>query len=262
MRTGTASRTPTIAVRVVVVALAFAIPMAFGVWDRLLGRFDDRPTPTVSAGERMLLPTLVVPYDPSFTFSMTQPGSFEPVAFDPCRPIDYVIRTAGAPADAQALVELALHRVSEASGLMFRNVGSTDEAPSDDRLNYQPDRYGDRWAPVLISWSTPAEYAQLAGPVIGVTSTEPVDAPDGRLVRVSGEVALDSEQITQQVQAGDRAIALAVITHELGHLVGLGHVNDERELMYPSARPVVTAFGPGDLTGLAALGNGTCFESL
>jgi hypothetical protein len=32
--------------------------------------------------------------------------------------------------------------------------------------------------------------------------------------------------------------------------------------MYPSARPLVTDFGPGDLTGLSALGSGTCFESL
>jgi len=258
----TVGRTPTIAVRVVVVVLAFTVPLVFGVWDRLLGGLDDRPTPTTSAGQRMLVPSLLVPYDPSYTFSMTQAGASEPVTFDPCRPIQYVVRPAGAPVDGDELVTQALHRVSEVSGLMFMSAGYTDEGPSVDRPNFLPDRYGDRWAPVLISWSTPAEYPQLAGPVIGVTSTEPVDAADGRLALVSGQVTLDTEQIVQQVRAGNRAIAIAVITHELGHLVGLGHVNDERQLMYPSARPLVTSFGPGDLTGLAKLGSGTCFDRL
>lgn len=259
---GTASSTPTIAVRVVVVVLAVLIPMVFGVWDRLLARVDDRPTPTASTGERLLLPSLLVPFDPSFTFTRTQPDSSKPVAFDPCRRIEYVVRTAGAPADGKALIDQSLGRISEASGLMFVDAGSTDEGPEVDRPNFQPDRYGDRWAPVLITWSNPVEYPPLAGSVIGVASSEPVDAPDGKLALVSGQVTLDADQMAQQVGAGNRAVALAVVTHELGHLVGLGHVNDERQLMYPSARPLVTAFGPGDLTGLAALGSGTCFDSL
>jgi hypothetical protein len=90
-----------------------------------------------------------------------------------------------------------------------------------------------------------------------------VVAEDGRLVRVSGQVVLDRDQLADVLQfnAG-RAVTTATIAHELGHLVGLGHVEDTRQLMYPSARPVVSAFGPGDLTGLAALGAGPCFTDL
>jgi hypothetical protein len=103
----------------------------------------------------------------------------------------------------------------------------------------------------------------LDGPVIGQTSTTPVDVADGQQVLVSGQVVLDAPQILDALSfSGGRPIALAVITHELGHLVGLGHVMDRRQLMYPSAQPLVTDFGPGDLTGLAALGNGRCFDSL
>ena len=50
--------------------------------------------------------------------------------------------------------------------------------------------------------------------------------------------------------------------HELAHVVGLNHVDDAAELMYPEGIPGVVAFGPGDLTGLARLGRGQCFPGL
>jgi hypothetical protein len=194
---------------------------------------------------------------------MTQPGSGNPVAFDPCRPIRYVVRPTGAPPEGNELLVEGLRRITEATGLEFVNAGTTTEAPTVGRPNFQPDRYGDQWAPVLIAWSTPSEYVGLAGVVIGETSTTPVAAEDGQLALVSGQVVLDATQIDERLQyAGGRSIALAVISHELGHLVGLGHVMDRRQLMFPSAQPLLTDFGPGDLTGLAALGNGRCFGNL
>jgi predicted Zn-dependent protease len=45
--------------------------------------------------------------------------------------------------------------------------------------------------------------------------------------------------------------------HELGHVVGLNHAADPRELMFPSATYVID-WGPGDLQGLAAAGAGPC----
>jgi hypothetical protein len=116
---------------------------------------------------------------------------------------------------------------------------------------------------VLIAWSTPAEFGELSGPVIGLAGSEPVSADDEQLALVSGQVVLDADQLGEVLAlSGGRAIALATITHELGHLVGLAHVSDQRQLMYPSARPLVANFGRGDLTGLAALGLGRCFENL
>jgi hypothetical protein len=48
-----------------------------------------------------------------------------------------------------------------------------------------------------------------------------------------------------------------VVLHELGHLVGLAHVNDPQQLMY-SRGSTSNGLGPGDLAGLARLGEGAC----
>lgn len=259
-----ASTTPTIAVRTLVLALAFAVPLAFGVWQRLIDDLrGDRPAPTTSAGERLVLPTLLVPDDPNYRFLMTQPDSTRPVAFDPCRPIHYVVRPQGGSAAGLDLLPQAFANLSAATGLQFIDDGVTDEPPSEGRSNFLPERYGDRWAPVLVAWSSPVEYPELSGPVIGVASSEPVDVEDDQLALVSGQVVLDTEQMSDVLRFNSgRAVAVATITHELGHLVGLGHVEDSRQLMYPSARPLVSTFGRGDLTGLATLGSGRCFDEL
>jgi hypothetical protein len=41
--------------------------------------------------------------------------------------------------------------------------------------------------------------------------------------------------------------------HELAHVLGLGHIKAQGELMEPSGGGV-TDFGPGDLEGLSELG--------
>ncbi len=248
--------------RILVLVLAGSLPLAYATWQRVLPS-PERPTQTASSGQRLILPTMRVPADPSFEFLRTQPTSTEPVAFDPCRPVHYVVRPDGAPAGAPELLPQALADVSAATGLQFIDDGATDEAPSTGRPNYLPDRYGDHWAPVLVAWSTPAEFSELSGPVIGLAGSEPVSADDDQLALVSGQVVLDADQISGLLALNSgRAVAVATITHELGHLVGLAHVNDQRQLMYPSARPLVASFGRGDLTGLAALGLGRCFEEL
>ena len=55
---------------------------------------------------------------------------------------------------------------------------------------------------------------------------------------------------------------LSILLHELGHLVGLDHVDDWTELMHGGGEPNIIDFGPGDLTGLARLGQGECVPAL
>ena len=87
-----------------------------------------------------------------------------PVGYSPCRPLHYVVNAALAPEGAERLVEDSIRTISEATGITFINDGPTGEAPSPTRAPYQKDAYGDRWAPLLIAWTTPGTGPAAQGP--------------------------------------------------------------------------------------------------
>jgi hypothetical protein len=193
-----------------------------------------------------------------YAFSAMQPDGSGPVTYSPCRPIHYVVRPDHAPDGADVLLQAAVERVAHATGLQFVADGATDEAPDPERAAYQPDRYGKRWAPVLIAWSTASETPGLAGDVAGTGGSAAL-THDGRSTYVTGAVTIDADELDRLlVTPNGTAVAIGVITHELGHLVGLGHVDDPGQLMYPRTNLAVTSFAAGDRAGLALLGEGAC----
>ena len=207
-------------------------------------------------------PPLGTPSTGSFAFTAMQPDGSGPVTYSPCRPIHVVVRPDGAPLGGDELLQQALASVSAATGLQFVDDGPTQEAPDPQREAYQPRTYGRRWAPVLIAWSTPAESPQLVGDVAGVAGSASVTRA-GHTVYVSGSVTLDADDISQLLAApATRGTALGIVTHELGHLVGLDHVADPTQLMYPSTTGGRSSFAAGDLAGLAALGSGECAPNI
>jgi hypothetical protein len=178
-----------------------------------------------------------------------------PVRWDPCTPIEVVWSDRHAPPTARADIVTALDRVAEASGLPLRLAGRTEERPSGSRPPYQPERYGQRWAPVLIAWADPA------APGLPLRDTDrgvavPIAVgPAGDRTYVTGQLLLNAERDDLLPGFGDRAEAWgATLIHELLHVLGLGHVDDPAQLMHvhPGRGPVT--FGDGDLAGLAAIG--------
>ena len=176
-----------------------------------------------------------------------------PARWDPCRPIAYVVQAGWIPDAGRADLTEALRRLSEASGLAFVDEGDTDEMPSGGRAAYQPDRSGERWAPLLVGW-VPPELTDLGlgGGVQGVATAVAVAGRDGASL-VTGQVVLDAANRLSP-GFGPGTTDGEVLLHELAHAVGLGHVLDPTQVMYPQTTSSESVFGAGDRAGLAALG--------
>lgn len=217
-----------------------------GVWvPDLALREPDRPA---DARDERLLPAPQVPPGGTYALMRAPQDGEPPVTYDPCVPIHVEINPRTGGADAVSLVEDALGAIQAATGLEFVVDGITDREPW---LGAQV-RQHDLDQPVLIAWTDPDEVPELAGPAAGVAGSVAVRSGTGERY-VTGQVALDGPDL-----AGlDGAERSAIIRHELGHLVGLGHVDDPRELMFAQTTGT-TQWGPGDLAGLALLGSGSC----
>jgi hypothetical protein len=200
----------------------------------------------------------------SYRFLSTELTAAEgtvPDTWSPCRPIHFVVYTRGAPKGFVDQVVAAMGALSVATGLVFVNDGLTDERPSADRNSYQPTRYGDRWAPVIIGFADEATYPGLKGSVVGRGGPQPIrESRTGTYRYVSGTVVLDTTLLLQRDQGGV-PVYVQVLRHELGHLIGLDHVNDETQLMNPTTGDAFT-YQAGDLAGLAKLGQGFCAPDL
>jgi hypothetical protein len=179
-----------------------------------------------------------------FAFIMTQPGSDAPVAWSPCREIEIEINPQGAPPDYAELVDTTVRRTGEATGLTFRIIGESDDRDFEGR------RPGD---PVLVTWATDEEVPDLAGDVVGIGGSTAVERRPGFLRYETGVVVLDRD-VPRVSRDGE--VAQAIMDHEFGHLVGLGHVDDPGQLM--DERLSVLTYGPGDREGLARLGSVPC----
>ncbi len=233
--------------------------LAVGILAVLLGGVGiyslvtDLPTGTVLSTDPVSeyqSPPLEAPDGGVYAFMATQPETDDvPVTYDPCETIQVVVNEERAPDDADDILRDAIDEVEERTGLSFEVTGSTDDDPLSDDV-----RRGDGWRPVQISWSDAASVPELEGDVTGLGGSTWAEE-DGLRWFVTGDVVLDAEDLEGLGDDYTRTVLL----HELGHLVGLAHVDSTSELMYPYAAG--EDWGPGDLVGLESLGQGVCRSS-
>lgn len=177
----------------------------------------------------------------------TQDDGTTPVTWDPCAPIHVEVNPRTGPDNAVALVRDALDRVEDLSGLKFEYDGETDREATFDEVA----ELGD---PVLISWTDDNAISELEGRVAGLGGSQ-IAVKDDWHWYVTGTIAIDGPDL----EAASDDEKRAVVMHELAHVLGLGHVEDPRELMYAESTGL-TDFGRGDADGLAIVGAGRCID--
>ncbi|HEV7720761.1 MAG TPA: hypothetical protein VGO60_05735 [Iamia sp.] len=217
------------------------------------------PPPTTGPPVR-LAPEPAIPAEngPHLYLSLETDG--DPVTWDPCDPIRFVVDDRLAPPGATEVLAEAMARVTAATGLVFVAEGRTDEPPAQgsSRTNRDPARYGERWSPVLISWTDATAVPGLEG-YAGLTQPLAVGSDVGEAIYVSGYVELDRHYAATAISWGDRPYLVSLVMHELGHLVGLGHVHEVTEVMTDDPGGVAALdWGPGDRFALATVGRGEC----
>jgi hypothetical protein len=192
-----------------------------------------------------------------YSFLEAQRGGCLPVRFNPCEPIHYVVNGALAPPGAMDDLQEAIRRVEAATGLTFVNDGPTDEPGVINRPAALPQRYPNRWAPILIVWGHGADFRMEPTNPAGGQSV-PVDDVyvSGVLVVNVDATAQDNGRTRPANGFGAGTTWGRIFIHELGHIVGLGHVGRSDQIMFPElgVQRGEAVFQPGDLAGLRLLG--------
>ena len=216
-------------------------------------------TPGIDARASRILPTVQPPTSAGpYKFLAQRQG--RPIAFSPCRQLNVVVNLAHAPSGSYELVAEVVATLRAATGLALTLADETSETHRGRRAPVQPERYGPRWAPILISWaeatSVPA-FHDRQQPIIGLASNHEAGKRKSRSL-VTGQVTMNADYFAEPDR---QALHAETLLHELGHVLGLAHVSDSQQVMN-AAVGGGASLGSGDSAGLALLGQGRCTPQL
>jgi hypothetical protein len=188
----------------------------------------------------------------SYRFSSILDG--QPVRWNPCQAIHWRANVARGPVGGLAILKAAVAHIGFTTGTSWVYDGTTSTVPSTAYLPTTPTNTN---KPVVIGWTDGAASDLLRGKpaaVLGMTRTTWFGVDDGMGHRAAATraavVALDR---TDRLPLTGRQSWSATALHELGHVMGLDHPSDPRQLM-AATLPNVPTLQAGDNTGLVRVG--------
>lgn len=175
--------------------------------------------------------------------------------WDSCSgPITWKFNPASAPSGGLEQVTGSFDRVHLATGLDFVYAGTTDVTP-------QPSDPGASGADIVVGWIGGQTFAQRHGSAVGVggaaywrdqrlfNGTRVNRAFEGGVVLNAGYNDRLGNGFGSGTTWGD------VLMHEIGHVIGLGHVGSDKQMMFGRITARAARWGAGDLTGFRKVGD-------
>ena len=179
--------------------------------------------------------------------------SGKPVRWNPCAAIHWRFRTSGAPSGALTVVKNAVAHVSVATGIRFVYDGTSTSTPTSAWL--PKTSVGIR--PMLIGWTDATHSDLLRGQpaaVLGVTRTAYFGIVQSGVTLAATKAAVIALDRTNKLPLTGSVSWTTTLLHELGHAMGLDHVGNSHQLMYPVLSRSLTGLQSGDKAGLYKLG--------
>jgi hypothetical protein len=179
--------------------------------------------------------------------------SGKPVRWNPCQAIHWKFRTTGAPTGSGAVVKDTIAKVAAATGIRFVYDGTTTATPTSAWLP----KTSSGIRPVLIGW-TDASHSDLLrnqpAAVLGVTRTAYFGILQGTTTLAATKAAVIALDRTNRLPLTGAVSWKTTMLHELGHAMGLDHVGNNNQLMYPVLQRDLYGLQSGDKAGLYKLG--------
>ncbi len=180
----------------------------------------------------------------------------EPVHWNPCAMPGWRINLHRAPKRAIPQAKEAMQRIKNATGLRFRFQGKTGAAPRNfDKYPKDTD--------LVMGWG--GDKATGGGAGVGGPLYYSSGPSAGKII--NGYVVLNytlNKKLANGFGRGPRngyqGTKGQLMMHELAHAVGLKHVKDRAQIMYPTLTRKKATWGAGDRNGLRKVGKAAgCF---